>query len=525
MANNEEEADVRHSGGIKALIAQTNVIGNVIAAAASEKNSFEPLPFCNYSLFDDNNGILSIVIVVSLKNNANTFLFLDMSQLKINVNPYASQKIIFLPKGPIKVSVTAERKHGAHIFHPYIYTLSFTHDKYKWETIRTYKEIKEVHKTLAKIVKADMGRSCSDISKENIKPDWPLFPTEHDHLISSSIIGERCKAIAEYLERLLTYPPFRDHPSVLQLLSVSPLSFVSEIGQSLIEGSLQKRTGDNVYYGHLSQLKICCEKVKLIYKKRWFILKDSYIVYLNEENNYSVGFVMLVDKAFECKMKHRAGAYHAIVIKNLQRSLVLKCKNSQQQKEWHDKILYMMQETGRQFYDNSLLRYDSFAPVRSNQLCKWYVNSSAYMEHVMDALNNAKEEIFITDWWMCPELYLKRPTDDLQYRLDKILLKKSKEGVKVYILLFKEVAFALSLLSSRAKNFLTQNGKNPNIKVLRHPEHSPAGVMMWSHHEKCVIIDQSIAFMGGIDLCFGRWDDDLHRYIFSNSYYIFFNFF
>ncbi len=56
MANNEE-TDVR-SGGIKALIAQTNVIGNVIAAAASEKNTFEPLPFCNYSLFDDNYGIL-----------------------------------------------------------------------------------------------------------------------------------------------------------------------------------------------------------------------------------------------------------------------------------------------------------------------------------------------------------------------------------------------------------------------------------------------------------------------------------
>ena len=36
--------------------------------------------------------------------------------------------------------------------------------------------------------------------------------------------------------------------------------------------------------------------------------------------------------------------------------------------------------------------------------------------------------------------------------------------------------------------------KNPNIKVLRHPEHSPAGVFLWSHHEKCVIVDQSIAF-------------------------------
>ena len=130
----------------------------------------------------------------------------------------------------------------------------------------------------------------------------------------------------------------------------------------------------------------------------------------------------------------------------------------------------------------------------------------------MNGLNNAKEEIYITDWWMCPELFLKRPTDDLQYRLDKILLKKAKEGVKVYISLFKEVEFVISLLSMRTKNVLTQFGKNPNIKVLRHPEHSPAGVMLWSHHEKMVIIDQSVAFAGGIDLCFGRWDDDLHRY-------------
>jgi hypothetical protein len=28
-----------------------------------------------------------------------------------------------------------------------------------------------------------------------------------------------------------------------------------------------------------------------------------------------------------------------------------------------------------------------------------------------------------------------------------------------------------------------------------------------------VIIDQSVAFTGGIDLCFGRWDDDMHRLV------------
>jgi hypothetical protein len=64
--------------------------------------------------------------------------------------------------------------------------------------------------------------------------------------------------------------------------------------------------------------------------------------------------------------------------------------------------------------------------------------------------------------------------------------------------------------------------KNFNkLKVIRHPEHTPAGVFLWSHHEKCLIIDQSVCFMGGIDLCFGRWDDDLHR--FKNRVFIFSN--
>jgi phospholipase D1/2 len=32
----------------------------------------------------------------------------------------------------------------------------------------------------------------------------------------------------------------------------------------------------------------------------------------------------------------------------------------------------------------------------------------------------------------------------------------------------------------------------------------------WSHHQKSVIVDRSIGFCGGIDLCFGRYDDRSH---------------
>lgn len=38
-----------------------------------------------------------------------------------------------------------------------------------------------------------------------------------------------------------------------------------------------------------------------------------------------------------------------------------------------------------------------------------------------------------------------------------------------------------------------------------------SGVILWAHHEKMVAIDQTVAFVGGIDLTFGRWDDDQYR--------------
>ncbi len=37
--------------------------------------------------------------------------------------------------------------------------------------------------------------------------------------------------------------------------------------------------------------------------------------------------------------------------------------------------------------------YNSFAPIRTNQLCKWFLNASAYMENVMYAINYLKEKM------------------------------------------------------------------------------------------------------------------------------------
>ncbi len=46
---------------------------------------------------------------------------------------------------------------------------------------------------------------------------------------------------------------------------------------------------------------------------------------------------------------------------------------------------------------------------------------------------------------------------------------------------------------------------------MRHPDHVASVVLLWAHHEKMVAIDQSVAFVGGLDLAFGRWDDSDYR--------------
>ncbi|KKZ67604.1 phospholipase D [[Emmonsia] crescens] len=193
-------------------------------------------------------------------------------------------------------------------------------------------------------------------------------------------------------------------------------------------------------------------------------------------------------------------------------------------------------------------RFGSFAPPRERCDAKWYVDGCDYMYAVSRALETAKESIWILDWWLSPELYLRRPPSKNEpYRLDRMLQAAAQRGVRVNVIVYKEVTQALTLSSSHTKHHLED--LHPNIAVFRHPDHLPdrqtihssvldsfknltldaAGVsklsgdalkglygmsgdvvLFWAHHEKLCLIDGKTAFMGGLDLCYGRWDTHHH---------------
>ncbi|PMD36346.1 phospholipase D/nuclease [Hyaloscypha variabilis F] len=166
-------------------------------------------------------------------------------------------------------------------------------------------------------------------------------------------------------------------------------------------------------------------------------------------------------------------------------------------------------------------RFQSFAPERPGNNIKWYVDGRDYCWAVSIALERAKETIYIEDWWLSPELFMRRPAYyNQEWRLDQILKRKAEEGVKIYVIVYREVEAALTCNSAHTKHALQAlcpkgSKGHGNIMVMRHPDHNVLEnaadmTFYWAHHEKFIVIDYNTAFIGGIDLCFGRWDIHQH---------------
>lgn len=107
------------------------------------------------------------------------------------------------------------------------------------------------------------------------------------------------------------------------------------------------------------------------------------------------------------------------------RQLVVKCWTKRRAKEWLEYLKKITtSEIAKGFIDDN--RFSSFAPIRQEVDAYWFVDGMNYMSAIADVLESAHEEIFICDWWLSPEIYMKRPVvEGERWRLDKILQRKA----------------------------------------------------------------------------------------------------
>ncbi|KAI3987985.1 hypothetical protein MKX01_022708 [Papaver californicum] len=159
-------------------------------------------------------------------------------------------------------------------------------------------------------------------------------------------------------------------------------------------------------------------------------------------------------------------------------------------------------------------------------------------EDIFDAITNAQHFIYITGWSVYTEITLVRDTRRQKpggdVTLGELLKKKARDGVKVLMLvwddrtsvgLLKKDGLMASHDEETAQYF--ENTEVHCVLCPRNPDDGGSIVQdlqistMFTHHQKIVCVDSEmpergsqkrriVSFVGGIDLCNGRYDTQFH---------------
>uniref|UniRef100_A0A8C6UXD5 Phospholipase n=1 Tax=Neogobius melanostomus TaxID=47308 RepID=A0A8C6UXD5_9GOBI len=411
---------------------------------------------------------------------------------------------VYLPAVPITARILEVERFTASL--PAVFKIELRHGEFTWMVKRKEKHFMELHRelrTYKTFMRIPLPSRSHTVRRRTVRKsevrEMPVLPKGGgDELVREEQVSSRRVSFG-------FKTVFLFNPVTMEFIDISQLSFIHDLGPKGLEGMIYKRSG-----GHRIPGMKCCGQTQACYRwsKRWLVVKDSFLLYVKPDSG-AISFVLLVDKEFSIKMDSKdTETQHGVRIDSLSRALVFKCSSYRHARWWGQSIENFVRNHGKAFLRDH--RFSSFAQEQENIPAKWYVNGKMYMEDVADALEEAKEEIFITDWWLSPEIFLKRPVvEGNRWRLDCILKRKAQQGVHIFVMLYKEVEMALGINSGYSKRTLMH--LHPNIKVMRHPDHVSSSVYLWAHHEKIVVIDQSVAFVGGIDLAYGRWDDREHR--------------
>ena len=343
--------------------------------------------------------------------------------------------------------------------------------------------------------------TMSDGSKKTLDFDY-----NHCKKIEEAKPEEILSYLDQFLNNLLDIPCVKGFIEVFDFLELSCIYYPPNT-RKYKECYLKKKSGGRFRQGFCTTV---FKSIFSIWLTRWFLISEDGIKYCvgPTKDKCQIREMLLFDNSLKIEYGFKqTGSVFGVILNTTSRKLLLKTSSL-----WE---LYDLIGTIEEAIQNCAYiqenRFSSFAPQRVQlSYCKAYVDGDEYYSDLYDALLLAKKEVFITDWWLSPELYLKRPVNDKglnqNTRLDRVLTSLGQKGVKIYIIVYKEVTFVLPLDSSHTKSHLEK--LSDNISVLQHPSDL---ICWWSHHEKVVIIDQEVAFLGGLDLCFGRMDNINHK--------------
>ncbi|KAJ7958772.1 Phospholipase D [Quillaja saponaria] len=159
-------------------------------------------------------------------------------------------------------------------------------------------------------------------------------------------------------------------------------------------------------------------------------------------------------------------------------------------------------------------------------------------EDIFDAINDARHLIYITGWSVNTQITLIRDPNRQkpggQMTLGQLLKQKANQGVTVLMLVWDDRTSAKELkkdgLMATHDQETLEYFRNTNVHCVLCPRNPDDGrsyvqgveiATMFTHHQKTIVLDggvpdggsgkrRIISFVGGIDLCDGRYDTQEH---------------
>ncbi len=146
--------------------------------------------------------------------------------------------------------------------------------------------------------------------------------------------------------------------------------------------------------------------------------------------------------------------------------------------------------------------------VANAQRVTFLVDGECYFNAVADAFESASQSIYILGWDIDSRIRLRRDSqtnDEETFGEFVDRLARQKPGLEIYIL---EWDFAMLYTLERETWPLLSLGWRTHERVhFALDDVHPVGA---SHHQKIVVVDDKIAFVGGFDLASCRWDTPEH---------------
>ena len=424
----------------------------------------------------------------------------------------------------------------------------------RWVIYRELREIVALHTSIrAGAVKGYLGNPLHH--DESSLPSFPkatltqLMTLRRSEKVDGESDRAEREALENYITSLIRACMFRPQANKLcRFLEISAMSL--HLGP--LNGTLGKQGFVKIRSKSSHKTHFTVERFARTRAPKWAIVRESYIILVENLDSLEVYDVFMMDQDFRVASKHRyipgalgknvnaipdddssddensagetedkSAAYtalldrdqarpgryvkrHTFFLQNAERHLRMVARSEREMDQFLTSIRFCASRNvfGRRN------RFESFAPIRRNALAQWHVDGRDYFWSLSQALCLAKRHVYIHDWWLSPELYLRRPCRP-EWRLDNLLKRKAEEGVIIHVIVYNEVSNNFTPTDSGYTKTRLM-GLHDNIFVQRSPSHFQTGTFYWAHHEKLCVIDDMIAFMGGFDLCFGRWDTPSH---------------